>query len=67
MAEPRRRRASAEEKLTRPDGAADRALPKSAAAQEMLDWFRAHPPHGTATAEDAGLFVSRMRDEEWTR
>lgn len=41
-------------------------LPKPA-AQEMLDWFEKHPPVGTALAEDAGTFVSRMRDEEWSR
>ena len=43
--------------------------PKPApATQEMVDWFRAHPPIGTvAPAEDAATLVRRMRDEDWAR
>jgi antitoxin (DNA-binding transcriptional repressor) of toxin-antitoxin stability system len=35
--------------------------------QEAIDWFDKHPPVGIVPEEDAGTFVSRMRDEEWTR
>jgi prevent-host-death family protein len=35
--------------------------------QEAIDWFDKHPPAGIVPEEDAGTFISRMRDEEWTR
>ena len=35
--------------------------------QDAIDWFDKHPAVGIAPEEDAGTFVSRMRDEEWTR
>ena len=42
------------------------AVPKKPIDQEALDWLDAHRV-GKPAAEDAGTFVSRMRDEEWTR
>jgi antitoxin (DNA-binding transcriptional repressor) of toxin-antitoxin stability system len=35
-------------------------------SQEAVDWLDAHRV-GEPAAEDAGTFVSRMRDEEWAR
>lgn len=35
--------------------------------QEAIDWLDAHRVAGKMPVEDAGTFVSRMRDEEWQR
>jgi prevent-host-death family protein len=32
---------------------------------EEIDWLMSHLVGGAPPAEDAGAFVSRMRDEEW--
>lgn len=42
------------------------AAPKMPITQETLDWLDAHRV-GKPAQEDAGTFVSRMRDEEWAR
>lgn len=34
---------------------------------EELDWLEAHRVGDIMPEEDAGTFVSRMRDEEWNR
>jgi prevent-host-death family protein len=33
--------------------------------QEEIEWLRRHRAKGKPPKEDAGAFVSRMRDEEW--
>ena len=35
--------------------------------QEDIDWLDQHRVKGKMPTEDAGTFVSRMRDEEWQR
>ena len=35
--------------------------------QEAIDWLDKHRVGGKMPEEDAGTFVSRMRDEEWPR
>jgi prevent-host-death family protein len=35
--------------------------------QEAIDWLDKHRVKGEMPEEDAGTFVSRMRDEEWAR
>ena len=35
--------------------------------QEDIDWLNAHRVGTIIPEEDAGAFVSRMRDEEWDR
>jgi prevent-host-death family protein len=35
--------------------------------QEDIDWLDAHRVGSVMPEEDAGTFVSRMRDEEWSR
>jgi antitoxin (DNA-binding transcriptional repressor) of toxin-antitoxin stability system len=35
--------------------------------QEAIDWLERNMVGGTMPEEDAGTFVSRMRDEEWNR
>jgi prevent-host-death family protein len=35
------------------------------ATLEEIDWLMSRLVGGAAPAEDAGAFVSRMRDEEW--
>ena len=35
--------------------------------QEDIDWLDKHRVGGVVPEEDAGTFVSRMRDEEWAR
>jgi prevent-host-death family protein len=40
----------------------------SGSAEEMLSWLRkGRPVLRHSAQEDAGAFVSRMRDEEWDR
>ncbi|HWA91014.1 MAG TPA: hypothetical protein VG889_13325 [Rhizomicrobium sp.] len=40
--------------------------PPNSVVQDMLDWFRTHPPVGDhMPAEDAVTLVRRMRDEDW--
>lgn len=44
-----------------------RPAPK-ATSDEALTWLLEHPPVGSVMPEeDAGTFVSRMRDEDWAR
>jgi antitoxin (DNA-binding transcriptional repressor) of toxin-antitoxin stability system len=35
--------------------------------QEAIDWLDKHRVKGKMPREDAGTFVSRMRDEDWAR
>lgn len=35
--------------------------------KEDVEWLRKHRVKGQIPKEDAGTFVSRMRDEEWPR
>jgi prevent-host-death family protein len=35
--------------------------------KEDVEWLRKHRVKGKIPKEDAGTFVSRMRDEEWPR
>jgi len=35
--------------------------------KEDVEWLRKHRVRGKIPKEDAGTFVSRMRDEEWPR
>ena len=35
--------------------------------KEDVEWLRKHRVKGKIPLEDAGTFVSRMRDEEWPR
>lgn len=46
-------------------------LPQAAAprriTQDDIDWLERHMVGGVMPEEDAGTFVSRMRDEEWDR
>ncbi|HEX3810166.1 MAG TPA: type II toxin-antitoxin system prevent-host-death family antitoxin [Rhizomicrobium sp.] len=35
--------------------------------QEAIDWLDKHRVKGKMPKEDAGTFVSRMRDEDWPR
>jgi prevent-host-death family protein len=35
--------------------------------KEDVEWLRKHRVKGKMPEEDAGTFVSRMRDEEWPR
>lgn len=35
--------------------------------KEAIDWLDAHRVDGIMPQEDAGAFVSRMRDEDWAR
>ena len=35
--------------------------------KEDVEWLRKHRVKGKIPEEDAGTFVSRMRDEEWPR
>lgn len=45
---------------------APKAEPKRI-TQEDIDWLDKHRIKGKMPKEDAGTFVSRMRDEEWQR
>ena len=42
-------------------------LPSKRITQDDIDWLDKHRVGGVMPEEDAGTFVSRMRDEEWTR
>ena len=42
------------------------ATPRKPITQEALDWLDAHRV-GKPAEQDAGTFVSRVRDEEWAR
>ncbi len=41
--------------------------PSKRITQDDIDWLDKHRVGGVIPEEDAGTFVSRMRDEEWTR
>jgi prevent-host-death family protein len=45
---------------------AEKPAPKRI-TQADIDWLRKHRVKGKVPKEDAGTFVSRMRDEEWQR
>lgn len=41
--------------------------PPQPITQEAIDWLDTHRVGGIMPKEDAGTFVSRMRDEDWAR
>jgi antitoxin (DNA-binding transcriptional repressor) of toxin-antitoxin stability system len=42
-----------------------KSQPKKPITSEDLDWLAAHRVGRKSPKEDAGTFVSRMRDEDW--
>ena len=50
--------------VARLNGVSHRTGPKKI-TQEAIDWLDAHRVGSIVPEEDAGAFVSRMRDEDW--
>jgi antitoxin (DNA-binding transcriptional repressor) of toxin-antitoxin stability system len=55
------------EPVAKISGLPPEASPPKRMTQEAIDWLINHMPAGKMPEEDAGTFVSRMRDEEWAR
>ncbi len=49
------------------EGGATAPIPGRRVTPEAVEWLRKHRVEGKIPDEDAGAFVSRMRDEDWAR